>query len=88
MADIFDPLPWLIMLPLAVYARGYFATVKESAPFWPIAAYLLAAVNALFLSADLFNIYVTLELPGWQRSGWRRSPASSAWRRDWCRWPC
>lgn len=47
MADIFDPLPWLIMLPLAVYARGHFATVKESAPFWPIAVYLLAAVNAL-----------------------------------------
>jgi formate hydrogenlyase subunit 3/multisubunit Na+/H+ antiporter MnhD subunit len=54
-----------VALPLAVYARGYFAeTVKGSALFWPIAGYLLAALNALFLSADLFNIYVTLELLG------------------------
>jgi formate hydrogenlyase subunit 3/multisubunit Na+/H+ antiporter MnhD subunit len=54
-----------VALPLAIYARGYFAaTAKGGALFWPIAGYLLAALNALFLSADLFNIYVTLELLG------------------------
>jgi formate hydrogenlyase subunit 3/multisubunit Na+/H+ antiporter MnhD subunit len=54
-----------VALPLAVYARGYFAARPAgSALFWPITGYLLAALNALFLSADLFNIYVTLELLG------------------------
>lgn len=32
--------------------------------FWPIWLILLAALNALFLSADIFNLYVTLELVG------------------------
>lgn len=54
-----------VALPLAVYARVYFAaTQKGRAYFWPLAGYLLAALNALFLSADLFNLYVTLELLG------------------------
>ncbi len=54
-----------VALPLAVYARGYFAAqAKGISQFWPITGYLLAALNALFLSADLFNIYVTLELLG------------------------
>lgn len=30
--------------------------------FWPLWLFLWAALNALFLSADLFNLYVTLEL--------------------------
>ena len=54
-----------IALPLAVYARFYF---KASDPagryFWPLAGFLIAGLNALFVSADLFNIYVTLELVG------------------------
>jgi len=54
-----------VALPLVVYARGYFiASPKGRALFWPLTGYLLAALNALFLSADLFNIYVTLELLG------------------------
>lgn len=55
----------LVALPLAFYARAYF--VNHANPlryFWPLTGYLLAAMNALFLSADLFNIYVTLELLG------------------------
>ncbi len=32
--------------------------------FWPLWFFLWAALNALFLSADLFNLYVTLELLG------------------------
>ena len=54
-----------IALPLAVYAQAYF---KASDPagryFWPLAGFLIAGLNALFVSADLFNIYVTLELVG------------------------
>ncbi|MDP2170699.1 MAG: proton-conducting transporter membrane subunit [Rhodocyclaceae bacterium] len=51
-----------VALPLFVYARAYFA--EKSPAFWPLAGFLLAGMNALFLSADLFNIYVTLELVG------------------------
>ena len=32
--------------------------------FWPLFLFLWTALNALFLSADLFNLYVTLELLG------------------------
>lgn len=32
--------------------------------FWPLWMFLWTALNALFLSADLFNLYVTLELLG------------------------
>jgi len=53
----------LVALPLFVYARGYFAAAAASW-FWPLAGFLLAGMNALFLSADLFNLYVTLELVG------------------------
>lgn len=55
----------LILLPLAVYARAYFsADSAEARYFWPLAGILVAGLNALFLSADLFNLYVTLELVG------------------------
>lgn len=50
-----------VALPLAVYARAYFSEVAQTT-FWPLAGFLLAALNALFLAADLFNLYVTLEL--------------------------
>jgi multicomponent Na+:H+ antiporter subunit D len=54
-----------VALPLAFYARAYFVVHPEgNAWFWPLNGYLLGAMNALFLSADLFNIYVTLELVG------------------------
>jgi multicomponent Na+:H+ antiporter subunit D len=53
---------------VSIYATGYFAhgsegegwTEQES--FWPLWLFLWGALNALFLSADLFNLYVTLEL--------------------------
>ncbi len=56
-----------VALPIAVYAHAYFADAHHRAGaawFWPLAGFLLAAMNALFLSADLFNLYVTLELLG------------------------
>lgn len=55
----------LVALPLAVYARVYFSpNSTEARYFWPLTGFLIAGLNALFLSADLFNIYVTLELVG------------------------
>lgn len=52
-----------VALPLTLYARAYFADHPQGVRyFWPLTGYLLAAMNALFLSADIFNLYVTLEL--------------------------
>jgi multicomponent Na+:H+ antiporter subunit D len=54
-----------------VYAFFYFppTAVNEEGPeqrayFWPLWLFLLAALCALFLSRDIFNLYVTLELMG------------------------
>lgn len=53
----------VVGLAVSVYSRGYFNTHKAQI-FWPLWLLLWAGLNALFLSADLFNIYVTLELMG------------------------
>ncbi|MDP1652747.1 MAG: proton-conducting transporter membrane subunit [Rhodocyclaceae bacterium] len=54
-----------VALPLLLFARGYFADDAATARyFWPLTGFLLAGLNALFLAADLFNLYVTLELVG------------------------
>jgi len=50
-------------LGISIYASAYF-TVSQAQRFWPIWLFLLAGLNALFLSADIFNLYVTLELIG------------------------
>lgn len=65
LATIMLLLTQFIALPMAVYAYTYFLDHPQgSAWFWPLFGFLLAAMNALFLSADVFNIYVTLELVG------------------------
>ncbi len=54
-----------VALPLAIYARSYFKPGDPAgAWFWPLTGFLIAGLNALFVSADLFNLYVTLELVG------------------------
>lgn len=54
-----------VALPLAIYARSYFKTGDPAGIwFWPLSGFLVAGLNALFVSADLFNLYVTLELIG------------------------
>lgn len=54
-----------IALALAVMA-GVFAIAASmpslAAPFWPLAMLAWTALNAIFLSRDLFNLYVGLEL--------------------------
>ncbi|GIV68939.1 complex I subunit 5 family protein [Caldilinea sp.] len=54
---------------VALYAYGYFnfpghneETKQRYASFWPLWLFLWSALNALFLSRDVFNLYVTLEL--------------------------
>ena len=68
----------VVALAMAVYARAYFRGPGFSAPgyrgdtvaatpqdyFWPLTGFLLAGMNGLYLSTDLFNLYVTLEIIG------------------------
>jgi formate hydrogenlyase subunit 3/multisubunit Na+/H+ antiporter MnhD subunit len=55
---------------VSVYARDYFGPSRastagsEARHFWPLWLFLLASLNALFLSRDAFNLYVALELNG------------------------
>ena len=54
----------LVVLAASVYASAYFAKASERARFWPLWLLLWTSLNALLLSGDLFNLYVTLELLG------------------------
>lgn len=54
----------LVALAAGIYATAYFGDGERRARFWPLWQLLLAALNALLLSGDLFNLYVTLELTG------------------------
>lgn len=58
-----------VALPVSCYARGYFGApahtgASSSHFFWPLWLFLIASLNAMALSADIFNLYVTLELMG------------------------
>jgi formate hydrogenlyase subunit 3/multisubunit Na+/H+ antiporter MnhD subunit len=53
-----------IALGVALYGRAYFKDDGRATGFWPLTGFLIGAMNALYLSADLFNLYVTLELLG------------------------
>lgn len=54
----------LVALAVSLYATRYFTRPADGARFWPPWLLLWAALNALFLARDLFNLYVTLELLG------------------------
>jgi formate hydrogenlyase subunit 3/multisubunit Na+/H+ antiporter MnhD subunit len=61
----------LVGLGASVHATGYFGHGPQADAghqgehgWWPLWMLLWAALNALFLAADAFNIYVTLELMG------------------------
>lgn len=55
---------------VALYSARYFLSGRDQEAlhreryFWPLFLFLWTALNALFLSADIFNLYVTLELLG------------------------
>lgn len=54
----------LVALAAGGYATGYFTDKQRQSRFWPLWLLLLSALHAMLLSADLFNLYVTLELLG------------------------
>lgn len=47
---------------VSLYARAYFRLQGGAERFWPLWWLLWAGMNAVYLSADVFNFYVTLEL--------------------------
>lgn len=51
-----------IYLLTSLYALRYYKSRDVASRFWPLWLMLLVALNALFLSRDLFNLYVALEL--------------------------
>ena len=53
----------LVGLGVSIYASAYFEQSKAR-HFWPLWLFLWSALNALFLAADIFNLYVTLEFMG------------------------
>ncbi len=53
----------LVAVGVSIYGASYFKE-EQAKLFWPIWLFLLGALNALFLAADVFNLYVTLELMG------------------------
>jgi len=53
----------LVCLGISAYALEYFDAAARR-HFWPLWFLLWAALDVLFLAADLFNIYVGLELLG------------------------
>jgi len=53
----------LVGFAISVYSAAYFKQ-EDAIRFWPLWLFLLAALNALFLSGDIFNVYVTFELMG------------------------
>ena len=48
---------------ISIYASAYFEGNK-SKHFWPLWLFLWSGLNALFVSSDIFNLFVTLEIIG------------------------
>jgi hypothetical protein len=57
--------PWSGFI-ISCYALGYFPVRRHHQSraryFWPLWLFFWGGCNALFVSGDLFNLYVTLEL--------------------------
>lgn len=68
LAAVFLLLTALIALPAGLYAtflsRAEDAKETGSFYFWPLWFFLWTALNGIFLSTDLFNLYVLLEVMG------------------------
>ena len=75
-------------IAVSVFATGYFGPSphgpggghpSDSELFWPLWFMLWGALNALFLSGDVFNLYVTLELVGLSGVGLISLAGRKAW---------
>lgn len=52
----------VVGLFVTLYAMGYVDREGQTSRFWVLWLWLWAAMNALYLSGDVFNLFVTLEL--------------------------
>jgi multicomponent Na+:H+ antiporter subunit D len=56
----------VVILAIGVFARSDFASgsreVRRSFVFWPLLLVIWSALNTVFLSGDLFTLYIALEL--------------------------
>lgn len=67
LSTVFLALTAWVGLPVGIYARAYFAREtagNQSELFWPLWLMLWAGMNGVYLSADLFNLYVMIEVTG------------------------
>ncbi len=68
LSSVFVLMTAAIGLLVSFYAKPFFALAGEkggaSELFWPLWLFLWASLNGLFLSSDLFNLYVTIEVMG------------------------
>lgn len=54
-----------VALAMALYTRVWLAATRSDSPWlWPLLGALLAGLDLLFLTSDLFTVYVGLELVG------------------------
>ena len=59
----------LVCSAISIYAAGYLPRQHQTDPvavwrFWPLWLFLWAGINAALLSADLFNLYIAIEIIG------------------------
>jgi multicomponent Na+:H+ antiporter subunit D len=68
LAAVFIGMLALVGVFISLYAWWYFpgrdAANSGTSQFWPLWLFLWAGMNGLFLSNDLFNLFVTLEVVG------------------------
>jgi multicomponent Na+:H+ antiporter subunit D len=68
LAAVFIGMTAVVGIFISLYAWWYFRAQEATSGgfplFWPLWLFLWAGLNALFLSNDLFNLYVTIEVIG------------------------
>jgi len=68
LAAVFIGMTAVVGVFISLYAWWYFRAQKAASDafplFWPLWLFLWAGLNGLFLSNDLFNLYVTIEVVG------------------------
>jgi formate hydrogenlyase subunit 3/multisubunit Na+/H+ antiporter MnhD subunit len=53
-----------IGLAITFYSTQYFDEIEKELRFWPLWWFLITALNGIFISSDIFNTYIMLELLG------------------------
>ena len=54
----------IIGLAITFYSAHYFDSPEKEQQFWPLWWFLITALNGIFISSDIFNTYIMLELLG------------------------